>query len=380
MKAKQGIFVLMIAAVVSCKKTTPVAKENDKQVSETTMQAAAQPASAVVLRSEYESIGDFIYNVNDSQEGSVTYSIIAGNAQQFYAINAATGTIRINKIIPDAIGIATRHTITVKAGTRNYEINIVDGLDHTIQRFSGRYFVLNDHNETFVDPSTRWTAVNNLWGRGTAVPNVDFRIVTLRKASLPDSTIFLWDVPGMAAEYNGSSIWSYANVFWGNRKGVRENLADFPFKIANLNTLKLNFEFEQLYGNQEYKVALNTFLTDEPFLTNFSENDGDFFFVFDQKGTYIPPYPVSLPDTVIEGKTFVRRYQREPSGYELRRVIIKNGDRYLSGSLDLKKVFGGFISRGYMKPKQSIYHLQFGLEITTGFGGLRLNNADIIKN
>lgn len=339
------------------------------------------PATEIVaLRSEYEAVGDVIYDINDLKEGSISYSIISGNENNHYTINSSSGIISIAVTIPDATPGVTKHTLKISAGRNNYTIVVADGLDYTVQNLSGTYSVLDEDNEAFVDPSSQWTAINNLWGKGTAVPNVNFRIVTLHKTNLPDSIIFLWDVPGNASMYGGDAVWCYVNSFWGNRKNIRENLTGFPFRIGSLSNLKLDFDFQKLYGNEEYKIALNAFLTDESELSPFSANDGDFFFVFDQRGNYVPPYPVSLPDTMIEGKNFVRRYKTDATGYEWRRVIIKDGERYLSGSLDFKKVLGGFMDKGYIKSQQYIYHLQLGLEITKGFGGMRFNKAKITMN
>lgn len=335
-------------------------------------------AGTLVLRSAYEKPGDEIYDVNLPGEGASSYSIISGNSQNYYSIGAADGKVKILQPIPDVIHTVRIDTLKVKAGSETVNLFVADGFDYTIQHLPNGYTVMKNDNETYADPNSEWTASNNLWGKGTAVPEADFRIATVHKSSATDTAIFIWDVPGPASDFGGASVWCYVNKFWGNKKNVRENVAGFPFKIGNVNTLSLDFDFEKLYGNDDYKIAMNMFMTNESYLTNFSSNDGDLFFVFDQIGTFIPGYPYSLPDTVMNGKTFARRYDTDAAGYEWRRVIVKNGDKWLSGTLDVKKIFGGFIAAGYLNPQQYIYHIQLGLEITNGFGAVRFNKAQFV--
>ncbi|RXP44538.1 T9SS C-terminal target domain-containing protein [Lutibacter sp. HS1-25] len=331
---------------------------------------------ALVFRSEYEKIGDVIYDINDSQEGSVTYSITSGNNNSYYTINQSTGVIKINNIIPDTYNVIHTDILQINASATNYTIEIVDGYDYTIQNLDSSYQILDLHNESYINSANDWTVLNNLWGRGTAVPNVDFRMATIYKTNAPESTIFLWDTPSKANAYGGASVWSYVNVFWGNRKNIREDLSSFPFQISSLESLSLDFDFEHLFGTEEYKIAMNMFLTDESYLTNFSKNDGDFFFVFDQNGTWIPPYPYTLPDTQILGKPFAWLYDIQDN-YEWRRVIIKDNNKLLNGSLNIKNLFDRFQAEGYINPNQYIYHIQLGIEITQGYGAVRFNKAAI---
>ncbi len=329
-----------------------------------------------VLRSEYEKVGDEIYNINDVLEGSENYVLNAGNENSYYSLDQNSGIISIQNPIADVFDVVTTNVLQISISSSNYIIEIVDGYDYFIQNLDPSYEILDDHNQFYVDPSSKWTAMNNLWGKGTAVPNVDFRTATIYKKDIPDSTIFLWDVPSKAAEFGGASVWNYVNVFWGNRNNVRDDLKGFPFLINDINTLSLDFDFEQLFGSEEYKIAMNMFLTDENYLTNFSENDGDFFFVFDQNGTWIPPYPNSLPDTEILGKPFAWRYKTE-NNYEWRRVIVKDNEQLLSGTLDIKELFDRFQNEDWINPNQYIYHIQLGLEITEGYGAVRFNKAEI---
>ncbi|MBG7630708.1 MAG: T9SS type A sorting domain-containing protein, partial [Bacteroidetes bacterium] len=316
--------------------------------------------------------------INDANEGSVVYSITSGNNNSYYTINSSTGIITINNTIPDTFNIIHTDLLQISASGNNYTIEIVDGYDYFIENLDPSYKVLDAHKETFIYTSSEWTAYNNLWGKGTAIPNVDFRMATIYKEDNHNETVFLWDTPSKAKDYGGSSVWNYFNIFWGNRKNEREDLEGFPFKINSLTSLNLDFDFEQLFGNEEFKIAMNMFLTNETELSNFSENDGDFFFVFDQRGTWIPPYTYSLTDTFIGDKPFAWRYNIDlDTGYEWRRVIIKDNEKLLSGTLDIKEQFNRFIDADYINPAQSISHIQLGLEVTSGYGAVRFNQADI---
>ncbi len=333
----------------------------------------------LILRSEFEKAGDEIYDLDDVNEGSITYSIISGNDSLFYGINSTTGVISISNVIPDTFNVVRMDTLVIDASGNQYTVRIVDGYDFIIQNLDHTYHVLDEHSETYIDSSNEWTAFNNLWGRGTAVPNVDFRIATIHKSNLPDSTILIWDTPSKAREYGGASVWCYHNIFYGNRKNTREDLSLFPFQISTLDSLSIDFEFEQLFGDDQYKIAMNMFMTDESYLTSFSKNDGDFFFVFDQKGTWIPPYPYALPDSTILGKLFALRYHDEHKGafYERRRVIVKNHQKLLQGVLDINHLFTRFADEGWLDLNQYIYHLQLGIEVTEGYGAVRINKSDI---
>lgn len=334
--------------------------------------------NALAYRSEYEKIGDVIYDINDVNEGSVVYSITAGNDNLYYTINSNTGVITINNTIPDVFNTIHSDILQINASGTNYTIEIVDGYDYFIENLDPSYTVLDAHKETFIYTDSEWTAYNNLWGKGTAVPNVDFRMATIYKEDNHNETVFLWDTPSNAKEYDGASVWNYFNIFWGNRWNEREDLERFPFQINSLSSLNLDFDFEQLFGNEAYKIAMNMFLTNETVLSPFSENDGDFFFVFDQKGTWIPPYTYSLTDTFIDGKPFAWRYNVDvATGYEWRRIIVKDHEKLLSGTLDIKDKFDRFIAADYINPEQSISHIQLGLEVTSGYGAVRFNQADI---
>lgn len=336
----------------------------------------------LVYRSEYENVGDVIYDINDPNEGSISYSIISGNSNGYYSINKNNGQITIAKTIADTFNVVHSDTLTIDAGSNLYIITIVDGYDYFISNLSSEYSILDKSNGIYIDSLSKWTAFNNLWGKGTAVPNVDFRIAIIHKKNLPDSTILIWDVPGMASDFGGASVWCYHNIFWGNRKGIREDLLDFPFKINSINNLNYQFDFHQIFGNDQFKLAMNMFMTNEPYLTNFSNNAGDFFFVFDQNGTWIPPYPYSLPDTTILGKPFALRYDDSLNGafYERRRVIIKDNEELMSGTVDIKDVFNTFINKGYLNIEQSIYHIQIGIEVTSGYGAVAINQSNIQLN
>lgn len=334
----------------------------------------------LVYRSEYEAVGDLIYDINDVNENNQNYSIIAGNANNYYRINKTSGKIAVNTQIPDTFNSVKTDNLTVQIGTNIYNIQIVDAYDYFIANLPSGYTVI-DQDVAQIDNNSEWTAYNNLWGKGTAVPNQDFRIAIIKNNSFPNQSVFLWDVPGNASTFGGDAVWCYTNLLWGNRKSIRSNLSGFPFKISSINSLKLDFDFETLFGDHQFKVALNLFATDNPSLASFSENKGDFFFVFDQVGTYIPSYTNTLPDITIGGKQFAVLYDLNPTtNYERRRVIVKDGDRLTSGTLDLKALFDMFASNNYLNTTQSIPNIQVGLEITKGFGAVRFNQIDFKLN
>jgi len=334
--------------------------------------------TTLVYRSEYEKAGDVIFDLNAPGEGNVTYSIIKGNDQGYYTIGSSNGIISIAAQINDEFDVVHYDTLTVDASGSEYVLVVVDGYDYFLKTHPG-YIVLDEHNDTYYESGNEYAGYNNLWGCGTAVPNVDFRMATLVLPSLPDSTVFIWDVPSPASDFGGASVWSYINLLWGNRKNTREDLTGFPFQWGSLTSLNIYFEFEKLFGTEDYKIALNNFFTDESELSDFGSNDGDFFFVFDQRGTWVPDYPVDLGDTIIAGMNFARLYKEE-DGYEWRRVIVRDNGKWLEGKLDLYGTYKQFSNRGYLKEAQYIPNIQVGIEVTDGFGAIRVNKWDIKQN
>lgn len=334
-----------------------------------------------VFRSEYEQINDFIYDINDANEGAFNYAITSGNDSDYYKIDANTGVIAIQNTIPDSFTTVHTDVLTVSINSNLYDITIRDGYDYIISTLDSDYTVLDEHNEQYIDNTNNWTAKNSLWGKGEAIPNTDFRIATIYKPNLPNATLLLWDVPSKASDFGGASVWCYNNLFWGNRKNSREDLIGFPFQISAVESLSVDFDFEQLFGSDKFKIAMNMFMTDEDVLSDFSENDGDFFFVFDQNGTFIPNYTNTLPDIVIDNKPFAVRYDLNPdNGYERRRVIIKDNETFMSGNLDVKSLFDMFANESFLNENQFIYHLQFGIEVTDGFGAVRFNQLNVNSN
>lgn len=370
-----AMFLLTSFLLVNCSSETD---SNDSGNNET-LNPELTIVPVLVLRSEYESVGDLIYNIDDSEEGNLNYSIEEGSFNAFFSLNTSTGELIIQNEIEDQFNQIDTKELTIKIGNTCYDLTIKDAFDYYLSNLPNDAVVLDEHNQFTIDEDTKWTAINNLWGRGNAIPNQDFRIATIHYPNLPNGTVLIWDVPSKASDFGGASVWCYNNVFWGNRKNRREDLSGFPFQIQPITNLKLNFDIEQLFGNDQFKIAMNMFMTDESELTNFSNNDGDFFFVFDQKDTFIPNYSNTLPDITIGGKPFAVRYDLNPNdGYERRRVIVKGNEKLLSGTLDILAMFNMFIDEGFLNELQYIYHLQFGVEVTSGWGAIQFNQLGLI--
>ncbi len=99
--------------------------------------------------------------------------------------------------------------------------------------------------------------------------------------------------------------------------------------------------------------------------------------VLDQLGTYLPPYPSSLPDVQIGGTAFAMLYDRDSSGYERRRVVVRDGAKLLRGTVDLHDLLHRFADAGELDLDQSFYMLQLGVEVTAGFGAVRVNHLAV---
>ena len=333
----------------------------------------------LVLRSEYENIGDVIIDLNHSSEGSKNYKMISEN--DHYSINTLTGILSIKKTISDVVNTVSTDLIKVNNGLTTYNITIVDAYDYFISKHS-EYTILEDHQKVITEVGNSYTPYNNIWGKGNAVNGIDFRMAMLVHKNNPDSTIYIWDTPSKANVFGGASVWSYQNLFWGERYNLREDIGGFPIKIGDISDLNMKFNYEQLFGTETYKVALNHFLNKEDYIAPFTENDGDLFIVFDQIGNYIPPYNDYLTDTLIEGKEYVLLHDstgniENEKGYQLRRAIIKNNGQYTSGSLDLNSLYKSFNSRGFLDEDLHFSHIQFGIEVTEGWGAVRINEFKI---
>ena len=333
----------------------------------------------LVHRSEYEKVGDVICDIGDPIEGIFNYRILSGNKNGYYKLDPESGIIKIAKEIKDRFGAVHTDILKIDGGGTVYNVKIVDGFDYFVNNLPESYNVLSDHGENFVDLNSEWSVCNNLWGKGEAVPNVDFRIATIHKNRMPDTCILIWDVPSLAKDYGGAAVWCYNNVMWGNKGGLREDLPSFPFQVKNIKNLTLDFSFEQIFGNDQFKIAMNLYTFDESNLASYCKSDGDFFLVFDQVNQWIPEYPYSLPDIEIMGKTFALLYDDYKNGRarERRRVIIKESERLMNGKLDIKNLFDIFINQNYINPSQYIQNIHLGIEVTSGFGAVRFNKFNI---
>lgn len=339
--------------------------------------AVTNQIDTLVMRTEYESIGDEIIDLQDYNEGASNYVLTSGNNNNYYALDQNTGVLTIQNEIDDAVNSIHQDDLVITIGSNTYEITIVDAYDYFITTHP-EYTVLENYQATVEEPGNPYTPYNNTWGDGAAVNGVDYRMATLVHADNPDKTIFIWDTPSKAVEFGGSSVWCYTSIIWGARDGVREGVEGFPVRVGDINALEMDFDFEQLFGTQDFKIALNQFFTEEDYIAPFSENDGDFFMVFDQIGTWVPPYNDRLKDTLIGGNEYVLLHDSTGSvekyeGYQLRRAIIKNHDTYLQGSVDLAAIYDDFTSRGYLDEDLYFPNIQIGVEVTEGWGAMRVN-------
>lgn len=340
----------------------------------------------LVLRSEYEKVGELILDLNNEKEGEENYQINTGNDNSYYVIDPSTGELTIAKTINDQVETVHTDLLEIQVGTNMYNVKIVDSYDYFIYEHP-EFTVLEEHQAVIKEEGNAYTPYNNIWGKGSAVNGQDFRMATLVHAGNPDSTIFIWDTPSKASEFGGSSVWCYVNMLWGERHGVRENLGDFPIRIGDISTFTMDFEYEQLFGTEKYKVALNHFLNEEDYVAPFTENDGDLFMVFDQVGNYIPSYNDILKDTIIGGQDYVLMHDstgtiqnNTPEGYQLRRAIIKNDGQFKEGTLDIKALYNSFSSRGYLDENLHFSHIQMGIEVTEGWGAVRFNKFKMNLN
>lgn len=325
-------------------------------------------ANTLLLRSEYEKVGYTLGTIPAT-------TILSGNEEGYYSLNSS-GILSVAKEIPDTFDILTSHTLQVRDGSETFAVTIADGYDYMKLNHTGT--ILNTHQA--IDTLGDWTAYNNLWGDGTAVPEQDYRTAILIGDALPNKVTFLWDTPGPAKDFSGSSVWSYTNLMFGNRYGLRDDLVGFPFTIKDLTELTMNFKYRPIIGDDQWKVAMNMFLTDSDTLSPFSDNRGDFFMVFDQKGTWVPPYPDTvITDTILLEKPFTFLYKSDASGYEWRRVIITDNARLQEGTLDLLSLFNRFAQEGKLKKQQSIPNIQFGIEVTSGWGGIQVETLSMTK-
>jgi lysophospholipase L1-like esterase len=337
----------------------------------------------LALRSEYEDINDVVLDIDDELEGRQTYNIISGNEANYYSINSVSGIVSIAKPIPDVVDDVHHDLLVVTIGTTTYNLTIVDGFDYFISE-NPEYTVLNSHQDIVNETGNEYTPYNNIWGKGSAINRVDFRMATLVHHDNPDSTVFIWDTPSKASEFGGPSVWSYQNIFWGERYNLREGIGGFPVKIGDIASFEMEFNYEQLFGTETYKVALNHFLNQENYISPFTENDGDLFMVFDQVGNYVPAYANHLNDTVIGAQEYILLHDstgniqnNTPEGYQLRRAIIKNDGQFKKGVLNLKSLYNSFSSRGFLDQELYFSHIQFGIEITEGWGAVRVNKFNM---
>jgi hypothetical protein len=327
--------------------------------------AGSLNADTLLLRTEYEQPGHVLGTIPAG-------SIVNGNT----LFSLLDSVLTMTQSVPDTFGRVRYDSLTVSNGSDTFAVVVADGYDYIVQQHDGA--VLSGHGDTA--SRGEWAAHNNLWGDGTAVPDRDYRCAILLSDSLPEGCTFVWDTPGPASAFGGASVWCYTNMLYGNRYRTREDLADFPFKVHDLQELVLTFDYTAVFGDDRWKTALNMFFTDVDTLAPFSSNRGDFFMVFDQVGTWVPPYPDTLVgDTLILGAPCVMLYRTDSTGYEWRRVIVKDNARIERGAVDLLSLFRRFADQGFLDTSQSIANVQFGVEVTAGFGAVTVNSLGMTR-
>ena len=330
---------------------------------------------SLFMRSEYDTVG---YSIGFVVGGTA----IEGADAHYYEINSSTGEITVAQEIIDNFGIVTTHYLTVTTDQGDITVTVVDGLDYLVSQHKGR--VITEHQTgALSDTLGNWASYNNLWGDGTAIPNQDYRVVILIDDSMPNNSSIIWDTPGLATDFGGSSVWNYTNFMFGGRKNQREVVDGFPFCIDRLEELKINFDYTPIIGDDQFKVALNMFLTDTNEIAPMNQNRGDFFVILDQKGNWIPKYDTTVvEDTTILGEQFTLLYDtltQNGGEYERRRVIVKDGGRVKQGEIDILSFFDRFSRDGMLNKSQYIPNIQFGVEVTSGFGAIEVHSLSITK-
>lgn len=353
----------------------------------------------LIYRSQYEDSGDELHDFDHPNErGGVTYVIAESDGPDYFQIDSSTGVLTIDQpIVDDAVandemGTVTEHALTIAVMDGSTVIDtiaakVVDGFDYTLN-LVGYTNILTGPTEMAC--SGEWAAFHNLRGMGKARPE-QFRSAILTTDEMPNETIFVWDVPSKASapEFGGKSTWGYVNLLVGNRTGRRDNVPNFPFALNDLDSIPVQFDYEHLFGDRDYKVAFNMFFTKENTLVPFKNNVGDFFLVVGQTSDWLPSYPVNLGDMTIGGRPFTRLYDNK-GGYERRRVIIKGGNTLSQASFNLLDYFDMFAAPGeytdskgtrssasLLDRQQSVSHMMFGLEIADSFGAVKVNQLSI---
>lgn len=331
-------------------------------------------SDTTVFRSEYEKVGDTLFTIPAFK------SLIADSSDLLNVTVSTSGNVIVSSEIVDLK--YDIHSIAIVAelvSGDTIRIIIVDGVDYWLDQHGG----VAQGNHLDMKTNGDWATHNNLWGKGTAIAGTDFRIEMAYTDKLPDSTLIVWDVPGEASEFGGSSVWNYSNLIWGNRYGERDDLAGFPYRLDEYDSLILDFDYTTIYDVEGHKVALNMFTTEVDTLAPFDQNRGDFFMVFDQKGTWVPNYPDTLhsgTDTTLLGAAYCLMHKEDIKNggpYHLRRAIIKNSETVEQGQIDLMQLFNLFNNYGYIEMDLSVPNIQFGVEVTNGLGAIRVNKLSI---
>ena len=325
-----------------------------------------------VMRSEFEKSGD---KIGILLVGAKAGSPITGPDEHYFSYVPSNGVLKMADTIADVRGEVTESNFDITDTNNNLvHIKVVDGFDYIVSQNVNKKIISEYQTGELPDTNGNWAAYNNLWGANkNGVSTDDYRIAMMVNDSLPNGGWILWDVPGKATDYGNASVWNYTNFLFGARANQRDSLDNFPYQLDSIEEFTINFDYNEVIGDDQFKVALNMFFTDTNKIAPFNMNSGDFFFVLDQKGTWIPKDTVVIEDTVMWGEHFQILYNNN-SGYEKRRVIVKDNGRVTKGTIDMKYFFNRFASKGMLNTKQYLPNFQFGVEVTDGFGAIHINN------
>ena len=327
----------------------------------------------IVMRSEFEKAGD---KIDTLLVGAKAGKPLTGPDAHYFSYVPSNGVLKIADTIADIKGEVTESNFDITdTNGELIHVKVVDGFDYILAQNSDKKIITEHQTGELPDTNGNWAAYNNLWGANkNGVSTDDYRIAMIVDDSLPNGGWIVWDVPGKSTNYGSASVWNYSNFLFGARANQRDSLGDFPYLLDSIEEFTVDFDYDEVVGDDQFKVALNMFFTDTNAIAPLSMNSGDFFFVLDQKGTWIPGYDVVVvDDTLMWGEHFQLLYDNN-NGYERRRVIVKDNGRVKSGTIDMNYFFNRFASEGMMNMQQYFPNFQFGVEVTDGFGAIHINH------
>jgi Ca2+-binding RTX toxin-like protein len=237
-----------------------------------------------------------------------------------------------------------------------------------LQADAGEVLQANPYNCYY---SNGWYVLNNAWGCSNLTPGKDYTLSSLLHPADPSNgTSFTWSFAATTTPY--PQVLAYPEVIFGHTPysgaaSPTENFGPFPARIGELASFSADVNATISGHTSGFDVSFDIFLTNVP--NGDATTVSNEVMIWLHKGAMQPPG--TLIGTYVDG-TFVADVYHS-GAYT---AVVAQTDT-LVGNIDIGSVFQYLTDQGILTPNEYLNSVEFGAEVTSGAGGLQLNELSL---